>query len=260
MSKTIYFINGLPRSGTTLLCNILCQNPRFHATATSGCMDVLFTIRNSWHTFFQHKASPCPQKLQNVLKSTIQAYYQDVEQDVIFDKFRGWLPYIELIEGVLEKKIKIIVPVRPVVDILASFEKLYRETSKVRQPPGEAQNYLHFQTIEDRCEYWMRKDQVVGLAIARLEDAIARGYSDRLFFVDYNKFTTNPTLTLLEIYDFLKENNKFDHDFYNVEQVTQEDDEINGFVNLHKIRKKVEFTKSDALKILGKKVYDKYAQ
>ena len=30
MEKTFHFIAGLPRSGSTLLANILAQNPRFH--------------------------------------------------------------------------------------------------------------------------------------------------------------------------------------------------------------------------------------
>lgn len=37
-AKKYYFISGLPRSGSTLLANILAQNPRFHATATSGIL------------------------------------------------------------------------------------------------------------------------------------------------------------------------------------------------------------------------------
>ncbi len=31
-AKTVYFLAGLPRSGSTLLANILAQNSRFHVT------------------------------------------------------------------------------------------------------------------------------------------------------------------------------------------------------------------------------------
>lgn len=253
--KTIYFLNGLPRSGTTLLCNILLQNPRFHATATSGCMDILFNIRNSWDNLFQHKACPCPQKLPNVIKSTIQAYYQDVDKDIIFDKSRGWLPYIEFIEQMTETKMKILVPVRPIPDILASFEMLYRETSKVKQPPGEAQNYFQFQTIKGRCDYWLRNDQVVGLTVNRLKDAMQRGLQDRLHFVDFNLLTTKPYATLKKIYDFLGEE-YYSHSFNYVEQITTEDDDVHGYVNLHNIRNKVEPVESRAIEILGANIVE----
>ena len=34
--RTFHFISGLPRSGSTLLAALLKQNPRFHASMTSG--------------------------------------------------------------------------------------------------------------------------------------------------------------------------------------------------------------------------------
>ncbi|MEX0598954.1 MAG: sulfotransferase [Candidatus Paceibacterota bacterium] len=47
--KRFFFISGLPRSGSTLLCNILAQNDElFVSKATSGCHDILFNVRNQW--------------------------------------------------------------------------------------------------------------------------------------------------------------------------------------------------------------------
>ena len=248
--KTIHFLNSLPRSGSTLLANILAQNPRFHSTPTSGCLDVLFSIRNNWDKLNEHQANPCPQKLQNVLRSAFYGYYADVDKPVVFDKSRGWTAYIEMTEQILNRKAKILTTVRPVVDILASFEMLHRETSKTKQPPGEKSNYFQFQTIKGRCDYWMRNDQVVGLALSRLQDVIKRGYRDRLCIIDFDSLTSKPKETMMMVYDFLEEK-YFNHDFNYVEQVTKEDDEIYGYVNLHKIRNKVEPIKSRAKEILG---------
>ena len=49
IDKNVHFISGMPRSGSTLLCNILNQNPRFHATGTSGVLDLLLLVRNNWN-------------------------------------------------------------------------------------------------------------------------------------------------------------------------------------------------------------------
>ena len=46
--KRIYFLAGLPRSGSTLLANILAQHPQIHVTPTSGVVDMLVQVRNSW--------------------------------------------------------------------------------------------------------------------------------------------------------------------------------------------------------------------
>jgi len=258
MDKTIHFVSGLPRSGSTLLCNILLQNPKFHATQTSGCLDVLFATRNVWDNIIEHRAAPCPDKLQNVLKGILSAYYEEIDKPVIFDKSRGWIAYIELVEHIIGKKMKILVPVRQTPEILASFETLYRETAKVKKPPGEAQNFFQFQTMAGRCAYWTRPDQPVGLATNRLDDVIRRGLKDRLHFVHFNKLTSNPTQTMKEIYDFIGEE-YFKHNFNHVEQVTKEDDDIYGFVNLHKIRNKVEPVKSKAKEILGEELVKQYS-
>jgi sulfotransferase len=258
-NKRFFFISGLPRSGSTLLCNILAQNPKFHATETSGCLDVLFGLRNVWNTLVEHRASPCPQRLQRVLRAAFEAYHAEQVKPVVFDKSRGWIAYLELIENVLEDKVKVLVPVRPVVDILTSFETLFRETAKVKQPPGEAENYFQFQTVAGRCEFWMRPDQPVGLALNRLGDVTRRGLQDRLHFVQFDRLTSNPKQKLKEIYDFLGEE-YFEHNFDHVEQVTQEDDEIHGFVNLHKIRNKVEPVKSRAREVLGEEIIKRFAK
>jgi sulfotransferase len=244
-------------SGSTLLANILLQNPRFHATQTSGCLDVLFGIRNQWNNLVEHKASPCPEKEINVLRATLEAYYQDVDRPVVFDKSRGWIAYTELIESIIGTKAKILVPIRPLTDILASFEVLYRETSKVKQPPGEAENYFQFQTVKGRCEYWMRADQPVGLALNRLDDVLKRGFKDRIHFVEFAKLTNNPKQKMQEIYQFLGEE-YYEHNFNHVEQVTKEDDEIHGFVGLHSIKNKVTPIPSRAKEILGEEVCKLY--
>jgi sulfotransferase len=246
-------------SGSTLLCNILAQNPKFHATATSGCLDVLFGVRNQWDKLIEHKADPCPKRLNNVLKTVFYTYYSDIDKPIVFSKSRGWIAYIELIEQIIGHKVKVLVPIRPMVDILASFEKLYRETSKVKQPPGEAENYFQFQTVKGRCDFWMRPEQPVGLALNRVDDVTKRGLRDRLHFVEFGRLTTNPKQKMKEIYDFLGEEH-YEHNFNHVEQVTYEDDEIHGFINLHKIRNKVEPCPSKAKEILGEEVITLYTK
>src|SRR3954469_64456 len=46
--KSIHFIGGMPRAGSTILGNILAQNPRFHVTPTSGVIEALLTLRTAF--------------------------------------------------------------------------------------------------------------------------------------------------------------------------------------------------------------------
>jgi sulfotransferase len=252
--KTFVLLGGLPRSGSTLLCNILAQNPSIHSTATSGCMDVMFGIRNQWDRLVEHQSNPHREGNQRtklrVLKAVFDAYYSEIEKPVVVEKCRGWLSLMEMAEAVLGQNAKVLVPVRNVADVLASFEKLHRRQSATGQTAGEAENYFQFQTVEGRCEFWMRPDQPVGLAVNRIHDALIRGFGERLHFVRYLELTTKPREVLNSIYAFLGME-AFEHDFSNVEQVTQEDDAMHGFEGLHTIRPRVEPGQSDWRQILG---------
>lgn len=236
---TYYFIAGLPRSGSTLLANILAQNPRFHTTSTSGIMDIMFGVRNNWDKLIEFQASPNDAAKLRVLRGILDSYYADIEKPVIFDKCRGWLSLLEMAETVLGYKAKVLVPVRDIRDALSSFEKLWRETSKNAQVGQEQANYVKFQTIQGRCDVWMSPDQQLGIAYNRITDAIVRGYKDRMHLVDFDDLTREPSKTLSNIYTFLGEV-PFQHDFNNVKQVTWEDDTVHGFKGLHDIRSKVE--------------------
>lgn len=237
--KTFYFISGLPRSGSTLLANILAQNPRFHTTSTSGIMDIMFGVRNNWNQLVEFQAAPNDAAKLRVLRSILGSYYADVDKAVIFDKCRGWLSLLEMAEAVLGYKAKVLVPVRDLRDILASFEKIWREVSKTSQMPQERKNYAKFQTVQGRCDVWLSGEQPVGLAYNRLTDAFVRGFGDRMYLVDFDDLTREPEKTLEGIYNFLGES-KYKHNFDRVEQVTWEDDRIHGFSGLHDIRNNVE--------------------
>ena len=46
--EKIFFQSSLPRAGSTLLQNILGQNPDFYVTPTSGVLELLFAARNNY--------------------------------------------------------------------------------------------------------------------------------------------------------------------------------------------------------------------
>ena len=79
------------------------------------------------------------------------------EKPIVFDKSRGWPAYLELAEFILERKVKVLVPVRPIVDVLASFEKLYRKNAHNWQFPQEKTNFADFQTVEGRAGIFMKE-------------------------------------------------------------------------------------------------------
>jgi sulfotransferase len=253
-AKQFVFLGGMPRAGSTLLCNLLAQNPSVHATATSGCMDVMFGVRNNWDRLVEHRANPDrdanQRAKQRVLRAILDAYYAEIDRPIVIEKCRGWPSLIEMADAILERPATVIVPIRNVADVLASFEKMHRKRAALGQSSGEAENYFLFQTIAGRCEFWMRPDQTVGLAVNRILDAKARGFADRMVFVRFADLTHDPAATVRELYSRLGWES-FEHNFCNIQQVTREDDTVHGFDGLHVIRSRIEPVKSDWRDILG---------
>lgn len=242
--KTIYFVAGLPRSGSTLLTNLLAQNPRIHATPTSGIIAMLVAVRNGWD---QNEAFRAMDRGQSeatkarVLRAMLQAYFADVDAPICIDKNRYWCEFLEMAAALVggRDKVKVLVTVRDLRDVIASFERLYRKTAALGQLPQEQALELKFKTALGRVEVFIDDGQPVGRAYNAIRDAVTRGWLDCMHFVEYDELTGNPKSTLNGVYKFLGEE-AWQHDFNNVQQVTIEDDFVYGFKDLHTIRPVVE--------------------
>jgi sulfotransferase len=72
-----------------------------------------------------------------------------------------------------------------------------------------------------------------------------------MLFLRFEDLTADPAGTLRKVYDYLGIP-VFQHDFNQVSQVTQEDDEVFGIPGLHEIRAKVEPSQNDYMQVLGR--------
>lgn len=242
--KAIHFLAGLPRSGSTLLANILAQNPAIHVTPTSGICDMLVQVRNGWdrNDAFQAMDRAASERVKgDVLRAMLQAYFGRVERPICIDKNRYWAEFLEMAAELVggRDRVKVLVTVRDLRDVVASFEKLYRKTSALGQVAQEANMALKFKTALGRAEIFVDDAQPVGRAYNAIRDAVTRGWYEHMHVIDFEDLTRRPGETMQGIYRFL-DVAPHAHDFDNVEQVTFEDDFVYGFKDLHVIRAKVE--------------------
>ena len=247
-NKTIYFINGMPRSGSTLLCNILAQNPRVHTTPTSGLGDLLSSTHMYWNRNPIMRASENWGREKMVLQQIMQAWHADTDRPIIFNKSRSWMGNIELLQNILEHPVKIITTTRPITNILSSFEKLHRKEMNTMDSPQETGPAMR--TLEGRLGLWTSENGVVGGTFNSIRDAIMRGHRDKIHFVDFDRLTSQPASTLAGVYKFIGEP-YYNHDFSNVAQYTKENDREHGYTDLHTIRQSIEPVPDDSREILG---------
>ena len=235
MKKQYYFLSGLPRSGSTVLANIMMQNPDVYVSSTSGLPGLIRPLRDGWHKISAHRAMSESESLEmqrNVYQHVIDGYYAHVDRPIVIDKSRDWPNLIEILDWTLsaEQDVKIIATVRDVRQVIESFEELYIKTSATKIPGGlEGKN-----TMENRADYFASSDHTVGASYTALRDAVNRGWGDNIHFVRYSQLCSNPEFILSEIYEFLGEDN-YKHNFMQIEQVTFEDDRIHTYSDLHKI-------------------------
>ena len=254
--KKIYFINGMPRSGSTLLCNILAQNPDFHVTPTSGLSELIWGVHQFWKNNPVIKASEAPEKQLPIIRDLLQSYHQDTHRPIVFNKSRGWTPKVELVENALQHPIKILTTTRKITCILASLEKLYRKEIKNIKSPMEVSSQM--MTLEGRLQNWTSQDGMVGGTFNSIRDAIMRGHRDRFFFIDYDQLTSSPKLVINSVYKFL-EQPVFEHNFNDVQQYTIENDAEHGFTDLHTIRPEVKPNVDDSEQILGQTLHQQFS-
>jgi sulfotransferase len=242
VAPPLYFVSGLPRSGSTLLMNLLGQNPRHHVTPTNALLELFFTVKERWTQFLEFQAQgldTVKPRILKALRGLLHGYYEEELRrgKAVFDKSRGWLQYIEPVEQALGHRIQVIVTVRDVRSIVASFEKLYRaRTIQHRDPVGD--DYFNCQSIEGRARAILGPAATAGLAIARLRDALERGVGDRLVVVPYAALTSVPS-EMMSLLHRLFNFPAFQYDPSHVEQLTQEDDSLHG-MPLHRVRPEVE--------------------
>lgn len=236
--KKLVLIAGLPRSGSTLLCNVLNMNPRFHATATSPMIDMVSSIRSVFShniTFKTHNRLEEMDNVSNALEGLINGYYQDKE--VVFDKSRGWPSKLTLLDEIFKNKdIKIIWTYRDPVQVVNSIENQYQKTLLLENADeGQGANYS---TLSNRVDASINDGGIVASPVWLLNDLYDMGLQDRILIVKYGDLTQGTQQVMNQIHDFVgEEQYQYDSEnFANLKQTTNEFDGIYNYKFLHSIK------------------------
>jgi sulfotransferase len=253
--EKIFYQSSLPRSGSTLLQNILAQNPDIYATPTSGVLELIFAARANYTTspeFIAQDAELMKTGYQAFCKEGMDAFYNAItDKKYVIDKSRGWGIHYDFLKFVRGDEPKIICMVRDLRDIFASMENNFRKH------PEKQSDILDWSkgqgtTVPKRIDIWSQQPPV-GLAIERLSEIYRTGLDKHMLFIRFEDLCLYPENTMLRIYKYL-DIPAFEHDFDNIEQVTKEDDEVYGAFGDHVIRKKLQPVPSKAKQLLGKDV------
>jgi sulfotransferase len=260
MKKKIFFNSSLPRSCSTLVSNIIGQRPDFYVTPTSPLLEYVFGARANYSTTPEVKAQNTETMEDAFLgfcREGVNGYFEAItDKQYCLDKSRGHGMMFPFWTNVFGEKPRLICMVRDLKAIVASLEKLHRETEEVATTGiinhAQMQNTTTFKRVNGYLN-----SQPLGLALERLNEIILKGWYKDICFVKAEALTANPKAQMERIYEYLNVP-PFEHDFENIEQITVEDDDVYGLApkSLHQIRKSVSPIPDDSLNILGKDISD----
>jgi sulfotransferase len=250
--KELFFISGLPRSGSTLLSAILRQNPDFYADISSPVQGlVASTINVITGSESNHLIDE--QRRKHILRGLMQSYYDAVTPKTVFDTSRGWTAKTSLLKE-LYPQTKIICCVRDLPWILDSFERIAAKNVlyNATLTDNEAR-----QTVTTRCDALMdvKKEGQVVKPYYFLEEGMLLN-PDMIMLMEYESLCKKPESVMREIYQFIGKP-YFDHDFNNVEYENEVYDQSLNMKSLHTVRRKV--TWKERPTILPRSVWEKYA-
>lgn len=250
--KRIVFNSSLPRSGSTLLQNILAQNPRIYASPTSGLLELLFTSRAHFSRLPEFHAQDqelMRRAFRGYCRGALTGFYEALtDKPLCVDKNRSWLHLYNWL-SVFYPNPKILVCIRDLRAILSSMEKLFRAKRDLVDPLDTAER-PQMVTITARVSTWL-SSLPVGIAVQRLIEAIETDTVARCQVVRFEDLTSRPQETMRRVYQYLEEP-YFEHDFDHVAQVTQENDWEAGIYGDHQVRQKVALVPLDYNDVLGK--------
>tara|TARA_R110000868_G_scaffold121335_1_gene321818 strand:+ start:2722 stop:4491 length:1770 start_codon:yes stop_codon:yes gene_type:complete len=221
MNKTLHFLSGIPRSGSTVLAAILNQNPMTHVSTTSGLVHALDGLANTWHSAgLLNENDPERKKLAQTMRGAIDAFYEDTDKPVIIDKSRGW-PIAQIMGAmaqVLDRPPKIIATVRSVPDCAASFIRVAK--------PADLDEFMHTGQLMDHLR----------AAYISLQNGFEYA-PENFLFVEYEDLLADPKAELARIHEFL-ELPAFEYDFNNIDgsTVAEDDEQLHGHAGMHDVK------------------------
>ena len=265
-NKNFYFIAGLQRSGGTLISAILNQNSDVWAAPTSPLLGIMQTMSGTFDTQ-TNKDFDRSLDLVNTLKGIPNNFYESRHETNILDKNHSWSTpdALNIVHKYIQEdmsKIKVICPVRNILEVLASFNTLIEKTPESvgnnNIDRGAARFTAPDLPIPDRrAEFLMMPNQDIQTHLFGMRQAANPNHRHIFHFVEYNDIVSNPEATMNGIYDFL-EIDRFEHDFNNLKS-QEKPDSSTGMYNLHTVRSVVERKSVDPTTIFSPEIIQRYS-
>jgi sulfotransferase len=245
MNRTIHFLSGLPRTGSTVLGALLSQNPAIHVTPTSPLANILVSVAQGIGTTIQY-AYDHQRTYERIYDAVAEIVYSDIDRPIIFDKNRFWPGSVDELRR-LAPEPKIVCTVRPIPEIVASYIAIAEK--------HRGKNFLDEQILRDGqpitndnraavvCRLYLQEHlQVINEGL--------QSHPQNILLVEYDDLIYTPHEVLNRIYAFC-EMEHYRHDITSIANNSGENDGAWGMPGLHDVRGSLAKTSTPPEEILS---------
>jgi len=222
--KNIAYLSGLPRSGSTVLSNVLAMHPEITSTPSSPLCSIVQAMRRTWSDdpFLLSQLDDNFEVVHNRLRNSMRAFMQEWSAEhstpVVIDKNRGWLNCIEWLRE-LDPDFKIIVTLRDLRDVYTSVEKQHRKTLFIDFP-----DHMEHNLVDVRANNLLGDAGIVGGVLKSIQNVgDIPNIEQHIYYWRFEDFLEKPAETTNHLFNFLGLEGA-DIDYDNIVQSTHESD------------------------------------
>ena len=199
-------VAGLPRAGSTLLCQLLAEHPDIQCEGHSSplCNALLMTRRSiSDDSFLLSQLDVQFDTSYGHLKTAMQGFLHgwnaDCDKSTVVDKNRAWLHCIEFLLE-LEPDAKLLVSIRDLTQVYGSIEAQHQKTILL----DFIDHLADFDRL-GRADQLFAKDKAIGAPLSSIQAVqdLPQAVKDRIFFVRFEDLVAQPAATMSGIYQWL---------------------------------------------------------
>lgn len=203
---TFVGVTGLPRAGSTLLCQMLAQHPAIQCEGLSSplCNLVLGLRRMvSDDQFFlsqlDHSFERSYGHLTSAMQGFLRGWNHDCTKKAVVDKNRAWLHCVELLLQI-EPGAKLLVCLRDLGQIYGSIEAQHQRTIFL-----DFIDHLADFDRFGRADQLFAKDKTIGAPMISLHAVpdLPKAVQEHLYFVRFEDLVEQPTACMSHVYAWL---------------------------------------------------------
>jgi hypothetical protein len=203
--------------------------------------------------------NPYDNRTVNFIKNIPDTYYYDIEKQNVIDVSKSWatIDNILLIKEYIDQNPKILVTVRPLVEIVLSIIKIQKNDILQEMKDN---NYSYNKLLSENnnlAEYIIKTNSCFNLNKFLFYSYKNDSVNDNLCFIKYDDIVLNADSTFKKIYSFLGID-FFQHNFNNIKQSIFHDDKSAGLPeDLHKIKSTLSKDTVDYKTVLSEEIIDR---